>query len=85
MDKDLEIIKIHDELTDCLKVSVQIDHNEVLKVVVQDLIKKRNSSTNKIRDSFDDVLLYYLGDDDFKKYVLKEKGDDEEEIFCLLL
>jgi len=70
MDRDIEIIKIHNELTDCLKVSVKIDHNEVLNVVVQDLIKKRNSPSNKVRDSFDDVLRYYLGEEDFFKYVL---------------
>jgi len=51
-------------------ISVKIDHNEILKVIIQDLIKKRNCPTNKIRDAFDSVLIYYLGDEDFKKYVI---------------
>jgi len=70
MDRDMEIMKNYRELNDALKISVKIDHNEVLNVVVQDLIKKRNSPSNKVRDSFDDVLRYYLGEEDFVKYVL---------------
>jgi len=70
MDRNLEMIKIHKELTDALKVSVKIDHYEVCKIVVDDLIKKRNCSTNKIRDSFDAVLRYYLEEEEFVKYVL---------------
>lgn len=58
------------ELNDSLKVSVKIDHNEVLELVVKDLISKRNSPTNKIKKSFDEVLLYYLGNEDFKKYII---------------
>ena len=66
---DDELLKSYTKLTDSLKVSVKIDHGEVLKVIVRDLISKRNSPGNKIKGSFDDVLLYYLGEEDFEKYV----------------
>ncbi len=70
MDRELEIMKSYRKLNDALKVTVKIDHAEVLKIVVDDLIKKRNCPTNKVRDSFDDVLRYYLDEDEFVKYVL---------------
>ena len=70
MDRDLEIMENYRKLTDKLKVSVKIDHHEVCKIVVEDLIKKRNCSTNKVRDSFDDVLRYYLEEEEFIRYVL---------------
>lgn len=54
-----------------LQVSVKIDHEEVLKIVVCDLIKKRNSPTNKMRDDFDRVLRCYLTEDEFEKYVIR--------------
>jgi len=56
-----------------LSVPVLIDWEEQLKIVVRDLIAKRNSSSNKIVQSFDDVLKYYLGEEDFQKYVIKGK------------
>ena len=65
------IIDSYRELNDSLKVSVKIDHNEVLELVVDDLIKKRNSPSNSDKEPFDKVLLYYLGDKDFQKYVIE--------------
>lgn len=58
---------------EALAVSVKISWREELKLVVNDLIRKRNSEGNKIKSSFDDVLMYYLGEDDFKKYVIEGK------------
>jgi len=57
------------EQKDCLDVTVKIDYRQVLKVVVQDLIDKRNHPANEIKKEFDKVLLYYLGKEDFEKYV----------------
>lgn len=56
-------------MRDALSASVKIDHEEVLKVIITDLRNKRNAPSNKIRNSFDDVLLYYLGVEDFEKYI----------------
>ena len=53
-----------------LQVSVKIDHEEVIKIVVRDLISKRNSSSNNIRNEFDAVLRYYITEDEFDKYVI---------------
>ncbi|MDA3854886.1 MAG: hypothetical protein PF569_01410 [Candidatus Woesearchaeota archaeon] len=65
------LIDSYREIEDALKVGVKIDHNEVLELVVYDLIQKRNAPTNKIKESFDEVLMYYLGDEDFNRYVLE--------------
>ena len=65
------ILENYRQLNNALKVSVKIDHEEVLKVVVEDLIAKRNSNGNKIRDAFDSVLLYYITPDEFESFVLK--------------
>jgi hypothetical protein len=59
---DLELIKNYQDLRDSLSVSVKIDHLQIFKIIVGDLIKKRNSSSGKIKKSFDDVLQYYLGE-----------------------
>lgn len=68
-----DYIDSYNKLNDALKVKVKIDHNEVLKLVVKDLIKKRNSHNNTFTNSFDNVLKYYLGEDDFIKYVVNGK------------
>ena len=66
-------LKMHNDHMDSLKVEVKIDHNEILKVVVRDLIQKymsRSCESNKVsKDAFEVVLKYYLGDEDFFKYV----------------
>lgn len=69
-----EYMKYREELRKSrklLQVSVKIDHEEELKIVVNDLIAKRNSPTNNIRDAFDAVLRYYLTEDEFEKYVVR--------------
>ena len=72
---DKSVIDHYRELHDSLKVEVKIDHNEVLKVVVRDLINKYNSwsceSNKDNQKAFEIVLKYYLGDEDFIKYVIK--------------
>ncbi|SED10264.1 hypothetical protein SAMN04489761_4281 [Tenacibaculum sp. MAR_2009_124] len=71
--RDLELLKHNQKLKDSLDVSVKIDWRQVLKITVEDLIKKRNAPSNKIKESFDDVLKYYLGEEDFHKYVIEKK------------
>ena len=77
METILEMIKEIRAIQNSLKVSVKIDYEEVLKIVIKDLIKKRNSPGNKIVKSFDDVLCYYLGEKDFEKYVLNNEQIEE--------
>ncbi len=69
------LIRSHQELKDSLDVKVKIDWRQVLKVVVRDLIQKRNScgEDSESREAFDKVLVCYLGDEDFEKYVIKGK------------
>jgi hypothetical protein len=64
------LIESYRQLHKTLSVSVKIDHEEVCKVVVNDLIEKRNSHSNKIKDSFDLVLRYYLTEDEFQRFVI---------------
>jgi len=50
------LIQTHQELKDSLDVTVKIDWRQVLKIVVEDLIKKRRAASNKNKDAFDKVL-----------------------------
>lgn len=58
------------ELEKSLSNTVRISHSEVFILVVKDLIDKRNSCKGDTQKSFDIVLWYYLGDEDFKKHVI---------------
>lgn len=72
MKKDISLIQTHQHLKDSLDVTVKIDWRQVLKVTVEDLIKKYHSYVERKIDNqhaFKEVLLYYLGDEDFEKYV----------------
>ena len=68
------IMEMHREQMESLQVDVKIDHNEVMKLVIRDLIQKymsRSCEANKENHAaFERVLVYYLGEDDFKKYVI---------------
>ena len=72
------LLEIYDELKDSLSVTVKIDNNQVHKVIIRDLIGKRESCIErKVVDAvehFDYILNYYLGEEDFKKYVI-DGGD----------
>lgn len=67
------LIEIYNELRRSQQVSVKIDFDQVLYLVVADLIEKRNSPTNQVRDSFDVVLRYYLDAEEFQKYVIEKQ------------
>lgn len=70
--KELELfMKTHRELQRSLDVPVMINHEQVCKVVVEDLISKRNAPSNKIKEHFDAVLRYYITEDEFEKYVVR--------------
>ena len=68
------LLEIYDDLKDSLSVVVKIDNHQAYKVVVRDLIKKRNSNIkrNGLEDveHFDYVLKCYLSEEEFKKYVI---------------
>lgn len=72
MEKQLSLIETHQSLKDSLDVTVKIDWRQVLKITVEDLIKKYRSCVERKSDhqhAFKQVLLYYLGDAEFEKYV----------------
>ena len=68
------LLEVYDELKDSLSVIVKIDNNQVHKVVVRDLIRKRNNCVERKAldavEHFNYILKYYLGAEDFKKYVI---------------
>jgi len=68
------VLEIYDELRDSLSVSVKIDNNQVIKVITRDLINKRKHCIDFRNGEgvihFDYILNYYLGEEDFKKYVI---------------
>ena len=70
------LLEIHEELQDSLAVPVKIGWKEVLRVVVDDLMKKRKNSKGENREAFDRVLRCYLGDEDFEKYVINGEKTD---------
>lgn len=66
-------IENYQELQDAVSVSVKINNAEKTKVIVNDLISKRKHCFETGRtesvNHFDFILKYYLGDEDFKKYI----------------
>lgn len=69
--KELEkFLQYRDKCNESLGIKVKLSWKEVLKIVVKDLIAKRNGSSIEHREHFDKVLIYYIGECDFKKYVL---------------
>jgi len=69
-----KFLSAYRETEDRLSSTVKISHSQVLILVVKDLIAKRNSPRNEVIDSFDNVLKYYLGEEDFQKFVVN--GED---------
>lgn len=65
MRKDIKLIQIHQEMMDALSVPVKISHDEVCRVVVDDLKAKLKSASdrglNEYVSAFETVLRYYLG------------------------
>jgi hypothetical protein len=68
-----EIQKIQNELLDTLSVSVKINYEEKLKLIVNDLHSKYKSAIQR-KDNvninlFKSVLVYYIGDSDFNDLI----------------
>lgn len=74
-DRDMELMRKHNELTDSLSISVKISFGEALQVVVGDLISKYKSCVyrkdQKNIDAFRTVLKYYLSDEEFDEMTKK--------------
>jgi len=63
------------EIERSMRVLVKIPRDEEDRIVVNALIRIRNSDVNARSDMshFDDVLKHYLTADEFKKYVIDKK------------
>jgi len=66
------------EIEDSLSSTVKISHHEVTKLVVIDLITKRNFVYDRNNDDewlihFDKILSYYIDEDEFQKYVINRE------------
>lgn len=58
-----------------MRVSVQIPHDEVDRLIVTELIKIRNCDVNLNSDMshFDKVIKHWLDDSEFEKYVTQQQ------------
>ena len=69
------VMKNYEELRDALCVTVKIDNGQVLRVIIRDLRNKRKHCADTKQwdkvEHFDFVLKYYLGEEDFQKYVIE--------------
>jgi len=61
------------ELEDAISFNIKLNYEQVTKIVVTDLINSRNCLGNKVKQSFDDVLRYYLAEDEFQKHVINNE------------
>ncbi|ATN94990.1 hypothetical protein [Leptospira phage LE3] len=71
------LLDMYKQTENALSVNVKIGWEQARKITVEDLIKKRNAPSNQIKKSFDDVLKYYLEEEDFQKYVINGKKLNE--------
>lgn len=68
----MKLLENYDDIKKSLRVSVNVDFQEIEKIIVLDLIKKRSRSTSDIKKSFNDVIKYYTGDEEFKRILIEE-------------
>jgi hypothetical protein len=63
------------EIEKSLRVSVEIPHDEVDRLIVEKLISIRNSEANRNRDMlhFDKTIKHFLTEDEFIKYVVNKE------------
>lgn len=63
------------KLEHSMRVEVKIPRDEADRIVVTRLIEIRNSEANKRSDMshFDKVLLHYLDEEEFEKYVVQKE------------
>lgn len=76
---DLEFIRRRKELEDAISVSVKISADEKDKIVIRDLISKRETGIQHGRDvtAIEQVLKKtYLGEVDYQKYVIRQEEID---------
>lgn len=67
---DQALIGKYKEIQDALSMTVKIQHDQVLEIVVADLMAKYKSCLSRnyeCKESFEKVLHYYMGDEDFQE------------------
>ena len=67
---DQALIDKYKEIQDALSMTVKIQHEQVLEIVVADLMAKYKSClslNHECKEAFEKVLHYYMGDEDFKE------------------
>ena len=71
MDGVIETIR---EMEKSLRISVKIPRDEVDRVVVNRLIKIRNSEVNRNEDMshIDKTIRFFLSEDEFQKHVIEK-------------
>ncbi len=72
-ERDNALLETHAELTDSLSVKVKVEHGEILRIVVSELLNKHKASVErndtKYIDAFSTVLKFYLTEEEFLKII----------------
>jgi len=71
-ERDNALIETYANLMDSLSVKVKVEHGEILRIVVADLLRKYKASVErndtKYIDAFTAVLKFYLTEEEFTEY-----------------
>ena len=71
-ERDNALLETYTDLIDSLSVKVKVEHGEILRIVVADLLNKYKASVErndtKYVNAFATVLKFYLTEDEFTEY-----------------
>ena len=71
-ERDNALLETYTQLIDSLSVKVKVEHGEILRIVVADLLQKHKASVErndvKYIDAFTTVLKFYLTEEEFTEY-----------------
>ena len=71
-ERDNALLETCTDLMDSLSVKVKIEHGEILRIEVADLLQKHKASVErndtKYIDAFEAVLKFYLTEEEFTEY-----------------
>ena len=65
-----EFLKFRDNTLKSLSTSILIDYEQVSKIFVIELRNFRKDKDKELTEAIDKVLISYLGEDDFEKYIV---------------
>jgi len=71
-ERDNALLEKYTDLIDSLSVKVKVEHGEILRIVVADLLQKYKGNVKrndtKYISAFETVLKFYLTEEEFTEY-----------------